>query len=63
MRSGADLKLVKKINMTGDIYSAYSVGDKLITKVAHEVQRVILSTLCFITKDVTTVSSLYQTVE
>jgi hypothetical protein len=33
VRSGADLKPIKKINMTGVVYSAHSVGDKLITKV------------------------------
>ena len=33
IRSGDDLKLIKSINITGLVWSAYSVGDKLITKV------------------------------
>ena len=33
VRSGTDLKLIKKINSTGSVWSAYSVGDQLITKV------------------------------
>ena len=33
VRSGADMKLIKRINITGDVISAYSVCDQLITKV------------------------------
>ena len=33
VRSGTDLKLIKKINITDSVRSAYTVGDQLITKV------------------------------
>ena len=32
VRSGTDLKLIEKINVTRDVFSAYSVGGQLITK-------------------------------
>ena len=31
-----EMRLIKRINITGDIYAAYSVGDKLITKVSND---------------------------
>ena len=36
VRSGTDLKLIKKINIIGDVYSAYIVGEQLITKVWND---------------------------
>ena len=36
VRSGNDLKLIKKINISGSVWSAYSVGDTLITKVDND---------------------------
>ena len=31
-----EMRLIKRINITGDVYTAYSVGDKLITKVSND---------------------------
>ena len=36
VRSGTDLQLIKRINITGGVISAYSVGDQLITKVRKD---------------------------
>ena len=36
VRSGTDLKLIEKINITGSVISAYTVGDTLITKVRND---------------------------